>query len=77
MARISREDVRRMQSSRDATTGVDVRPEVSEDFRAGLIARGEASRRVDGELPDEATHEIVEGEPGQPPKVIRRRYSAV
>ena len=39
-----------------------------------LIARGEAARAVDGELPDDATHEIVEDEPGNV-GVVRRRFS--
>lgn len=39
-----------------------------------LIARGEAARAVDGELPDGATHEIVEDEKGNM-TVVRRRFS--
>ena len=39
-----------------------------------LIARGEAARAVDGELPDDATHEIVEDEDGRV-TVVRRRFS--
>ena len=38
-----------------------------------LIARGEAARAVDGELPDGATHEIVEDEKGHI-TVVRRRF---
>jgi len=39
-----------------------------------LIARGEAARAVNGELPDDATHEIVEDEHGNI-TVVRRRFS--
>jgi hypothetical protein len=39
-----------------------------------LIARGEAARAVDGELPDGATHEIVEDEHGRI-TAVRRRFS--
>ncbi len=39
-----------------------------------LIARGEAARAVDGELPGDATHEIVEDEDGNV-TVVRRRFS--
>lgn len=39
-----------------------------------LIARGEAARAVDGELPDGATHEIVEDEQGNV-TVVRRNFS--
>lgn len=45
-------------------------------FVRGLIERGEAARAVDGKLPPGATHEIVEERPGEPPKVVRRRFSA-
>lgn len=50
--------------------------ETSEHDRyvAALIARGEAARAVDGELPDDATHEIVEDEDGHV-TVVRRRFS--
>jgi hypothetical protein len=42
-----------------------------------LIERGEAAKPgADGKLPPGATHEIVEDEPGKPPKVKRRRFSA-
>jgi hypothetical protein len=41
-----------------------------------LIARGEAARLVDGELPDDATHEIVEDEDGHI-TIIRRRFSII
>jgi hypothetical protein len=43
-------------------------------FIQGLIARGEAARAVDGELPGHATHEIVEDEEGRI-SVVRRRFS--
>jgi hypothetical protein len=46
-----------------------------EAFVRGLIARGEAAKAVDGELPPGATHEIVEERPGELPKVVRRRFS--
>jgi hypothetical protein len=39
-----------------------------------LIARGEAARAVDGELPGDATHEIVDDEHGNV-TVVRRRFS--
>jgi hypothetical protein len=39
-----------------------------------LIARGEAARAVNGELPGDATHEIVEDEDGKI-TVVRRRFS--
>ena len=38
-----------------------------------LIDRGEAARAVDGELPEGATHEIVEDEEGRI-TVVRRRF---
>jgi hypothetical protein len=42
-----------------------------------LIERGEAAKPdAEGNLPPGATHEIVEDEPGKPPKVKRRRFSA-
>jgi hypothetical protein len=41
-----------------------------------LIERGEAAKPdAEGKLPPGATHEIVEDEPGKPPKVKRRRFS--
>jgi hypothetical protein len=43
-------------------------------FVDGLLARGEAARPVDGELPDGATHEIVEEDDGSV-TVRRRRFS--
>ena len=39
-----------------------------------LIARGDAARAVDGELPGDATHEIVEDADGNI-TVVRRRFS--
>lgn len=50
-------------------------PETHEEDRyvQDLIARGEAARAVDGELPDGATHEIVEDEEGRV-TVVRRRF---
>jgi hypothetical protein len=44
-------------------------------FIADLLERGEAAEALDGELPDEATHEIVERPAGRPPKVERRRFN--
>ncbi len=46
-----------------------------EAYIRGLIARGEAAKAVDGKLPPGATHEIVEDEPGKPPKIVRRRFA--
>jgi hypothetical protein len=43
-------------------------------FIAALIARGEAARPVDGQLPEGATHEIVEDEHGRI-SVVRRRFA--
>lgn len=43
-------------------------------FIAALIARGEAARLVDGQLPEGATHEIVEDEHGRI-SVVRRRFA--
>jgi hypothetical protein len=42
-------------------------------FIRALIARGEAARAVDGELPEGATHEIIEDEAGRI-TVVRRRF---
>ena len=45
-------------------------------FVEDLVRRGEAAwPDKDGKLPPGATHEIVEEKPGQPPKVVRRRFS--
>jgi hypothetical protein len=44
-------------------------------FIEDLLERGEAAEAVDGELPDEATHEVVERPAGRPPKVKRRRFT--
>ncbi len=46
-----------------------------EDFVRGVVARDEAARPEDGELPPGATHEIVEEPPGELPKIRRRRFS--
>jgi hypothetical protein len=47
-------------------------------FVRGVMIRGEAATTEDGELPAGATHEIVPGEEaGDPPKLVRRRYSTV
>jgi hypothetical protein len=41
-----------------------------------LIRRGEAAYADEnGKLPPGATHELIKGEPGEPPKVKRRRFS--
>ena len=44
-------------------------------FIEDLVERGEAVEAVDGELPDPATHEVVERPAGRPPKVKRRRFT--
>jgi hypothetical protein len=44
-------------------------------FVEGLVARGEAAEPVEGELPDPATHEIVERPEGRPPVIKRRRFT--
>jgi hypothetical protein len=44
-------------------------------FIEDLLERGEAVDAGDGELPDAATHEIVERPAGRPPKVKRRRFT--
>lgn len=45
-------------------------------FVEDLIRRGEAAwPDKDGNLPPGATHEIVEEKPGEPPKVVRRRFN--
>lgn len=44
-------------------------------FIEDLLERGEAVEAVDGELPDPATHEVVERPAGRPPKVKRRRFT--
>ena len=41
-------------------------------FIDGLVLRGEAAERVDGELPDRATHEIVVDQDGR--RTVRRRF---
>jgi hypothetical protein len=49
---------------------------VEERHARELIDRGEAAHPdAEGKLPPGATHEIVEDEPGKPPKVKRRRFS--
>jgi len=45
-------------------------------FVESLIVTGQASRPdANGKLPAGATHEIVESEAGDSPKVVRRRFS--
>lgn len=46
-----------------------------DEFIRALIARGEAARTIDGQLPPGATHEIVD-QPDGSVAVVRRRFSA-
>ena len=49
-----------------------------ERYIEDLIQRGEAAwPDENGKLPPGATHELIEGEPGEPPKVKRRRVSLI
>jgi hypothetical protein len=53
-------------------------PEKTDEERyvEDLIRRGEAAYPdEEGKLPPGATHELIKGEPGEPPKVKRRRFS--
>ncbi len=50
--------------------------EAAEHFVRGVLSRGEAIAAPDKELPPGVTHEIVEGENGETPKIRRRRFSA-
>ena len=53
-------------------------PEKSDEARyvEDLIRRGEAAYPDEqGKLPPGVTHELIKGEPGEPPKVKRRRFS--
>lgn len=46
-------------------------------FLKGVLARREAAKPVDGELPAGATHEIVEDDrEGAAPKIRRSRFKA-
>jgi hypothetical protein len=45
-------------------------------FVEELVRRGEAADPVEGELPEDATHEIVERPAGRPPVVRRRRFTS-
>ena len=46
-------------------------------FTKGVLARGEAAKPVDGELPPGATHEIVDDGPeGAAPTIRRTRFKA-
>ena len=48
-------------------------------YTRNVLIRGEAAKRdVDGELPPDATHEVLEdaAEEGELPKIRRRRFSA-
>jgi hypothetical protein len=56
----------------------DEKKRAEEKFVADLLARGEAAWPDEhGNLPPSATHEIVEEREGEPPKVRRRRFSAL
>ena len=47
----------------------------AEKFERDLLIRGEAMHRKEGgRLPLDATHEIVEGDEGEHPKIERRRF---
>lgn len=62
-------------SDQDKQTAEEKRAE--RKFVEDLVRRGEAAwPDKDGNLPPGATHEIVEENPGEPPKVVRRRFSA-
>jgi hypothetical protein len=52
-----------------------VEKQAAEHFVRGVLTRGEAAHPVGGELPQRATHEIVEEEEGKPPTIKRRRFS--
>jgi hypothetical protein len=53
----------------------DAAKRAEEDFVAGVISRGEAAKLGEnGELPEGATHEIIEDENGR--RLVRRRFSA-
>lgn len=58
----------------DSTADADPEAEARARYVNALIARGEAARAVDGELPDGATHEILEDADGNL-SVVRRRFS--
>jgi len=50
--------------------------EAARRFEEDLVRRGEAAKPDDaGKLPPGATHEIVEGEDGEPEKIVRRRFT--
>lgn len=54
--------------------GID--EEAEEQFVEDAIGRGDAVEPdEDGNLPPGATHEIVEGAEGEPPQIVRRRFS--
>jgi hypothetical protein len=47
-----------------------------ERFIEELIERGEAAKPDEnGDLPPGATHELIDGRAGEPPRAIRRRFS--
>jgi hypothetical protein len=58
----------------------DEEPRIDDDaeksFVEDAITRGDAVEPdEDGRLPPGATHEIVPGEEGDPPEIVRRRFS--
>jgi hypothetical protein len=63
------------QGDEHGETGTKSDVTAEESFIRGLLARGEAARAVDGELPAGALYEIVEEPPGRLPKIVRRRFS--
>ncbi len=59
-----------------ASSGTDPQDaHAAELFVRGLLTRGEAAKAMNGELPPEATHEIVADRDGEIPKLERRRFS--
>jgi hypothetical protein len=53
----------------------DEEKKAAERFVSDLVARGEAARAVDGQLPPGATHEIIGEDAEGHPIVRRRRFS--
>ena len=65
-------------SKTEDATKVDKSDEASQRFVDDLVTRGEAAVPDErGQLPPGATHEILEQPEQSPPKVKRRRFSAV
>lgn len=56
------------------TKGSAKAAKAKEAFIRDLLARGEAAKVVNGQLPPGATHEIVEKKEGCLPSVKRRRF---